>query len=227
MIGTLAAMPCSGDAALPLWTRVRDPMIRTLAAMPCSVLLCLGSAADAGAQQSAARGWMVGLDFGGSVVAFETAPPDAGALVGARIGYGLRERLSLYLGIYEADADVREFEAFDKVTFGRYDLGVRLHPAAAGRRWVPFADVAFTDRIVSDVLRNGERSAGDFSGAVLSLGGGLAVHLSDAWALDVSAKWGRGEFRDVRTGDAAAGAHEVLDVQAAAVRLTVGVSWWP
>ena len=78
--------------------------------------------------------------------------------MGARVGSGLNPILTLYLSAYEADVDVLELDAFDKVTFGHVDLGVRLHLANSRSRWVPYGDLAVTFWPVSDVLKNGERT---------------------------------------------------------------------
>ena len=64
--------------------------------------------------------------------------------MGARVGSGLNRILTLYLSAYEADVDVLELDAFDKVKFGHVDLGVRLHLANSRSRWVPYGDLAVT-----------------------------------------------------------------------------------
>ncbi len=209
-------------------------MIKTLAALLLSILVCLGSVVDASAQRSTTEGWVFGFDIGGAAVAFDNGPSDRAGLVGARVGYGLNRILTVYVGAYEADVDVREFDGFDKVTFGHLDVGVKLHLANSRRRWVPYGDVAFTSWPVSAVLKNGERTTTDFTGRPsLSLGGGLAVYLSEAWALDVNLKIGRnGGFKDVEIGNISAGlseqhSHTFVGIEAASARLTVGVSWWP
>ena len=159
-----------------------------------SVLLCLGSVADAGAQQSTTRGWVFGFDVGGAAVSFQNEPSDLAGLVGARVGYGVNRIVTLYLSAYETDVDVQEFDGFDKVTFGHVDVGVRLNLANSRRRWVPYGDLAVTFWPVSDVLENGERTTTDFNGrSNFSLGGGLAVHLSEAWGPSMSTSSGAWE----------------------------------
>ena len=206
--------------------RPDGPPHGTPAVMLIAVLLCFGPVADAGAQQPTTQGLVVGLDFGGNVTSFENQPRDTGGLVGARVGYGLNKAFTPYLGIYEVDTDTPEFGAFDKMTFGHVDLGVRLHLPGGSNRWVPLGDLALTFWPVSDVLKNGERTAGDFSGAALSLGGGLSIYVTDAWAVDLNAKWGKGEFRNAPVGSAGGGLDR-LDINAASARFTVGFSWWP
>ena len=86
---------------------------------------------------------------------------------------------------------------------------------------------------MSDVLKNGERTTTDFSGrSAYSLGAGLAIYLSEAWALDVNFKGGKGGFKDVEVGNISAGGmsehlHRFHGIDAESVRFTFGVSWWP
>ena len=194
----------------------------------------LRSAIVAGSdRRSTTEGWTFGFDLGGAAISLEHKPNDRAGLVGARVGYGLNRIVTLYLSAYETDVDVPEFDAFDKVTFGHIDLGVRLHLANSRRRWVPYGDLAVTLWPVSDVLKNGERTTTDFGGrANSSLGGGLAIYLSEAWALDVNVKRSTGGFKDVEVGNISGGgssehSHTFLDIWAESVRFTVGVSWWP
>lgn len=192
------------------------------------------SVVDASAQQSTTNGWVFGFDFGGAAVSFEDEPRDGAGLVGARVGYGVNRIATLYLTAYEVDVDTPEFDGFDKVTFGHVDVGVRLHLANSQRRWVPYGDLAFTIWPLSDVLENGDRTTTNFTGSSygLTLGGGLAIYLSEAWALDVNFKWARGGFRDVEIGNISAGANEhhvhfFRSFDAESARFTVGISWWP
>ena len=86
---------------------------------------------------------------------------------------------------------------------------------------------------VTDVAKNGKETAADFTSMpTFSAGGGLAIYLSESWALDVNVKAAKGTFRDVPVGHIAAGGTSrhsgaLLQLDAASVRLGVGVSWWP
>ena len=119
------------------------------------------------------------------------------------------------------------------MTFAHVDLGVRLHLTGGGRRWVPFGDLALTFWQVSDVLENGERTTSDFTSMpTFSVGGGLAIYLTESWALDVNVKAAKGRFRDVPVGNIPAGGTSRrsgtgLRLDAKSARLSVGVSWWP
>ena len=208
-------------------------MIKALAVILFSILLCLGSVVDASAQQSTTEGLVVGLDFGGATVSFENGPRDSAGLVGGRIGYGFNRIFTAYVAVYEADVDVRKFDGFDKVTFGHLDLGMRLHLANSRRRWVPYGEATITIWPISDVLEHGEQTTTDFTGLpTSSLGGGLAIYLSDGLALDVNFKAAKGLFIDVPVGNILAEVreqhvHTFLDLGAESARFTVGVSWWP
>ena len=86
---------------------------------------------------------------------------------------------------------------------------------------------------VSDVLKSGEPSSTDFmSIPTFSVGGGLAIFLSESWALDVNFKAAAGTFRNVIPANTPAGGASrrsgtALPLDAASVRLGVGFSWWP
>ena len=121
--------------------------------------------------------------------------------------------------------DSRGLEVFDKVKVGHIDLGARLHLADGRRRWVPYGDLALTFWRVTDVLKNGEWTSTDFtSRPTVSVGGGLAIYLSEAWALDVNLKAGKGRFKDVPVDDIPTGGTSghpgtLLDLDAASIRL--------
>ncbi len=207
------------------WTRSRPGRIL----LP--VLFCLACVVEGGAQPARTQGWVAGVHSGAASVSFGSDPADGAALVGARIGHGLNPVVAPYVGVAYAAIESRGLDAFDGVTFGYVDLGVRLHLARGPRRWVPYGDLALTFWPVTDVIENGERGA-DFTGMPpLGVGGGLLVYLSEARALDVNVKWGRGTFEDVPAGGVPAhGARgrpvARFDLDAASVRLAVGISWW-
>ena len=150
-----------------------------------------------------------------------------------RVGYGLNRFVTPYVGGAYADIRSRGLEAFDRVTFSHVDLGARLHWAGGRRRWVPHADLALTFWRVSDVVEHGEETAAHFTSApTFTAGGGVAIHLSESWALDVNVKAARGTFRNVPAGSVPAGgtsghSDTLLRLDAASARLAVGVSWWP
>lgn len=219
-----------GGIPAPDWRGLdRDgPRHGARAVVPALVLFCLGTAADGSAQHVETEGWAIGLDVGATVASFEYQPRDTGLSVGFRAGYGLNRILAPYLGVYEVDIDTPQLEAVDGVTrSGHYDFGIRLHLPGGSRRWVPFGDVAVTLWPVSQALEDGERIATDFTGATMSLGGGISMYVSEVLALDVSVKWGKGEFDNVPIGDTTTGGLDILDIDAESARFTVGVSWWP
>ena len=196
------------------------------------VLFCLGCAVEGSAQTARTQGWTLGLDSGATTVSFGSDPGDGAVLVGVRMGHGLNRIVTPYLGMGYGTIDSHGIEAFDKVKFGHIDLGARLHLAADRRRWIPYGDLALTLWLVTDVLENGEWTSTDFtSRPTLTVGGGLALYLSEAWALDVNIKAGKGRFQDVPGDNIPRGGTSghpgtLPDLDAASVRLGVGVSWW-
>lgn len=211
----------AGPSARPRWN--------------CILLATLFSLASvtAGAQPARTQGWVVGFGSGAAAVSFDGDPADGAALVGFRVGYGLNRVVAPYAAGAYADVRSRGLEAFDRVTFSHVDLGVRLHLPGGRRRWVPHGDLALTFWRVNDVVKDGEPTGAHFTSApTLSVGGGLAVHLSESWAVDVNVKAARGAFRDVPVGGHSAGgtnrrSSAPLDLDAASARLGVGLSWWP
>ena len=195
------------------------------------VLFSLACVAEGNAQPSTTQGWVAAVHAGAAAVSFGSDPGDGAALVGARIGHGLNPVVTPYVGVAYAAIESRGLEAFDRVTFAYLDLGVRLHLPPGSRRWVPYGDLSMTFWPVTDVMKKNERGADFRSGPTLSAGGGLLIYLSEARALDVNVRAGTGTFEDVPVGGVPAhgtrgrpGAR--LDLEAASVRLAVGVSWW-
>ena len=194
------------------------------------ILFCFGCAVEGSAQPSRTQGWVAGVHSGAASVSFVGDPSDGAALVGARIGHGINPVVAPYVGVAYAAIDSRGLEAFDSVTFGYVDLGVRLH-LAHDRRWVPYGDLALTFWPVTDVIEKDERGADFRSMPILGVGVGLLIYLSEARALDVNVKWGQGTFEGIPVGDVPThrprgrrGAR--LDLDAVSVRLAVGISWW-
>ncbi|MCY4638095.1 MAG: outer membrane beta-barrel protein [Acidobacteria bacterium] len=208
--------------------RNRSRFVRILLA----VGFCLGCAAEGSAQTARTRGWTLGLDSGATTVSFGSDPGDGAVLVGVRMGHGLNRIVTPYLGMGYGTIDSHGIEAFDKVKLGHVDIGARLHLAAGRRRWIPYGDLALTFWLLTDVLENGEWTSTDFtSRPTPSVGGGLAIYLSEAWALDVNIKAGKGRFQDVPVDSIPKGGTSrhlgsLLDLDAASVRVGVGVSWW-
>ena len=204
--------------------------MRALRVLP--LLFCLAPVADVSAQPDL-QGWVIGLGSGAATVGFDGATADGAALVDLRVGYGLNSVVTPYVGAAYADIRSARLEAFDRVTFSHVDLGMRLHVATGSRRLVPYGDVALALWRLSDVVRNGEpHAASVMSAPTFSIGGGLAIFLSDSWALDVNVKAAKGRFRNVVLPRAPAGGTSqrtatAVNLEAASARLSVGFSWWP
>ena len=77
-----------------------------------------------------------------------------------------------------------------------------------------------SDPVVNDNLV----SEASFSGAGLTLGGGVDFYLSESWALDLQLLWTGGEFTTVTVDNVSVSG---LDVDANSSRINLGVSWWP
>jgi opacity protein-like surface antigen len=206
-------------------------MLRSkLTLLPLAVLSLFLVAESASAQASTTRGFTVGLHFGGTSLRVEgdDIERSSGGGGGIYVGYGVNRRFTIF-----AQADGARFDEQDtgdiegEWTLGHFDLGVRFNFANSLRRWVPFLQGALGYRTVTvsdPVVNDNLVSEASFSGAGLTLGGGVDFYLSESWALDLQLLWTGGEFTTVTVDNVSVSG---LDVDANSSRINLGVSWWP
>lgn len=193
-----------------------------------ALVLLLTVPAAAWAQASSTQGLSLGFHLSGASLTVEGQESNGAAGGGISVGYGLNRNFMIV-----AQLDGAKFD--DQISgdvqgdwrLGHVDLGVRYHFANTMRRWVPYAQAAFTFRAVSveDAMVDGmQRDEVELSGGGLTLGGGLAVHLSEAFSLDAELLWTGGEFTTLRVDNVSVSG---FDVDATSGRFNLGVSWWP
>lgn len=192
------------------------------------IVLLLTLPAGTVAQSSTTRGLSLGFHLSGASLAVEGEDSNGAAGGGLSVGYGFNRNFMLF-----AQLDGAQFD--DQVSgdvqgdwrLGHVDLGVRYHFASTLRRWVPYAQAAFTFRAVTveDPTVDGvQRNEVELSGGGLTLGGGLAVYLSEAFSLDAQLLFTGGEFTTLRVDNVSASG---FDVDATSGRFNLGVAWWP
>jgi hypothetical protein len=193
-----------------------------------AVVLLLAAPAGALGQSSTTQGLSLGFHLSGASLTVEGQESNGAAGGGISVGYGLNRNIMLF-----AQLDGAQFD--DQVSgdvegdwrLGHADLGVRYHFPGTERRWVPYAQAAFSYRAVTveDPTVDGtQRSEVELSGAALSLGGGLAVYISEAFSLDAQLLWTGGEFTTLRVDNVSVSG---FDVDATSGRFNLGISWWP
>lgn len=193
-----------------------------------AALVLLAVPAGASAQSSTTQGLSLGFHLSGASLAVEGEDDNGAAGGGLSVGYGFNRTFMLF-----AQLDGAQFD--DQVSgdvegdwrLGHVDLGGRYHFASTSRRWVPYAQAAFTFRAVTveDPMVDGvRRNEVELSGGGLTLGGGLAVHISEAFSLDAQLLWTGGEFTTLRVDNVSVSG---FDVDATSGRFNLGVAWWP
>ena len=201
-----------------------------LSLLPLAALALFLVAVPAAAQESTTRGFTVGLHLTAASLSVEGGDDERNNAGGGGLylGYGVNRRITIFV---QGDGGQFDNESTDNIegewTMGHFDVGVRFNFANSLRKWVPFLQgalgyrvVGVNDPVVDDVPRN-ELS---FSGAGLTLGGGVDFYLSESWALDLQLLWTGGNFNTLRIDNVSM---NDLDFEANSSRLNLGVSWWP
>jgi hypothetical protein len=180
------------------------------------------------AQVSTTRGWSFALYLQGSSLTVENSDPGAGGGAGLRVGYGINRTVTLFVRGDGSQTDVEDARIEGQWTLAHGEVGARFHFANSLRRVVPFLEVAAGARAVTVEAARVEGEDQDesvtFNGGAFSLGGGMGVHFSEAWALDLGLAWTSGEFTEIKAGPISVSG---LDLDAKSFRFNLGVVWWP
>lgn len=225
----------SGSSSAPRARAVahgeRTSRLRTWLAIAIvgAVLALLIVPSAASGQVSTTRGWSFGLFLQGAGLTVEgsdEAAASAGA--GFRIGYGINRRFTIFVRGDGSKPDVNDASIEGQWNLGHGEIGARFHFANSLRRVVPFLEAAVGARAVSVDGPTVEGSETDeeltFSGSAFSFGGGMGVHFSESWALDLGLVWSGGEFSQIDVGAVSVSG---FDLDATSARLNLGIVWWP
>lgn len=198
-------------------------------ALLIALLLVLAGAPDRAVAQSDAntRGLFLNVRTGGHGVAFENDDEGTGHGGGLRLGYGISDRFTMYLGIEAAgmkgELAFEEFAAGDEFNVAFIELGGRYH-FRPQERLVPFADASLAIMGVAyekDQTTNG--SDVTYGGLGGSFGGGVMYFVTPKFAVEGAASFVPGNLWDRSVGSQ----DNSVDIGMASVRMTVGVSFYP
>ncbi len=194
------------------------------AALVASMALPEAGHAQSTPDPSNTTGLFVGLRTGGTGVAFDNDRDGDGGGLGLRLGYGFSELFTGYIGIDGATISNGDgFEglpADEDYTLVLMELGGRFNFRQKSR-WAPFAEGSFTViGLGFDDEAGAEVGYGGYSGSV---GGGLSFFASPTLALEGGAAFTAGHLTDREI----AGVKSTIDLGVAAVRLHLGLSWYP
>jgi hypothetical protein len=200
-----------------------------------SGLLCISamaspSVASAQADGSSAldpsntQGFFLNLRAGGYGVGFEGDRDGTGGGFGARLGYGLSERWTLFAGF--EGGRISDGDGFEGLPDGDdygllyVDAGARFHFRTESRL-VPFIEGSVN--VAGVWFDDTQDDQATYGGAAASLGGGLLWFVTPTVALETSALFGAGALMDAEIG----GVDQDVDISMAGVRLQVGISVYP
>lgn len=193
-----------------------------------AALVLLTLPVGASAQSSTTEGLSLGFHLSAASLSVEGEDSNEAAGGGISVGYGVSRNVMLFAQLDGAQFDDQlSGDVQGDWRVGHVDLGVRYHFANTLRRWVPYAQAAFSYGAVTveDPTVDGiQRNEVELSGGGLSLGGGLAVHLSEAFSLDAQLLWTGGQFTTLRVDNVSVSG---FDADATSGRFNLGVAWWP
>ena len=193
-----------------------------LAVATGALLVAAPLAAQAPAHGSSSKGFLLGVHLTGTSLTIddindETANGGGG---GIELGYGFTPRLALVAGFTGGTLE-------DELAFGNFDLGLRYAWTGATRRWVPSVELALAGRAIGQqdvLLDDGEVHDVTFSGAGITVGGGIQYFTSPRWAIGAAFKWTGGEFDRVQVDNVSV---DDLNIDATSTRINIGVTWYP
>jgi len=136
----------------------------------------------------------------------DTVTGTGGSLV---LGYGFNPTWAFYTESSGAD--------IGGATLAHFDIGARAHFLAPTYRAVPFIQFGLSGRAISDGVLT-------VSGAGVSFGGGVNVHMTPGFAFSGAIDWSVGTFSQYRLGTISG---NDLNVRAVSARLHLGLIWFP
>jgi len=185
------------------------------------------AALPAASQESTTRGLLLGLHIGGASLAIENSERSSGGGGGIALGYGINRNLTLLVQGDYSSIDVRDQADVDGTwAISHLDVALRFNFANSLRSWVPYLQGGLGSRFVSveeELTAGAVNGVTTFSGAAVTLGGGIMLYANQNLAFDLGLLYSGGRFTDTQVGNITLGG---LDIEASSSRFNLGVSWW-
>lgn len=176
--------------------------------------------------RSSTDGLFLHARMGGHGLDANDLADDTGSGIGLRLGYGFSDLFTLYGGIELAVMNGGEgFAGFEDDKYGMVliEVGSRFH-FRRGKQFVPFADAALS------VVGLGYEGDGIhqnkdvvYSGAGVSMGGGLLYFISPILAIEAGASFTPGSLMELSID----GSTSDVNVGMKGIRMMLGVSVYP
>lgn len=142
--------------------------------------------------RSDAQGLVLGVRVLGASIRLledEDGEAERGPGLGVRLGYGLGDRLGLFLRAEGARVDYASLSTDESYVVGHFEAGARWRFGSPAGAFRPFVEGAVALVSVTDELAGAEYQ---LSGGGLTLSGGVEYHLSRRLAVDLSLAATRG-----------------------------------
>jgi len=143
------------------------------------------------------------------------------------LGYGFTPEFAAFI---DGSAAILRRGGTGRGYAAHVDIGLRYHFANPARRFVPFAELALTQRalIFVNILQpqsqtDIEAGSGTISGVALTVGAGGLYFVHPRWALRGGARFTTGS---IEIATAENGGETVAPLNAQSVRFSLGVSWF-
>jgi hypothetical protein len=191
----------------------------------------LAASASAQTVQSSTQKFFLGAALNGTSIKFEGDGNETenGGGLSLQLGYGFTPKFALFLE--GTAASIQDDESDASLTAAHFDIGARYHFTNPQKKLVPFLELAFTGRALSEDDAEVDDGSGGtttadvtLSGAGFSFGGGLLYFFSPKFALNSSLKWTTGEFTTFKIDNVSV---DGFEADATSARLSVGFSWFP
>lgn len=155
---------------------------------------------------------------------------ETGLGTGLGIGFGFGDQFSL---VFDGGSAFYRRGQVDKYHVDGFDFGARIHFPRRDSRIVPYADLFVSemflrkDSVDASALPVGKSLASktDIDCSCFTIGGGVLVHLTSKWAVDVMAHRSDGSFKTVAAGSPIQKPN--LSLPSYTWRLNVGLAWYP
>jgi hypothetical protein len=201
--------------------------MRFRAAVLASTILLAAAGAAQAQDRSNLAGFSLGAALSSTSITFEDDDgnvTNTGVGLGLRLGYGLTQRLALYV---ELHGSAMTDEDDDEYILGHADLGLRYALGSQAAALRPFLDFAVTARTIRYDFEDNDFdvSSLEFIGAGLSLGGGAYYFLTRSIALEGSVKFMRGSFDRGREDEGSWIDLDDAAFDANSMRINLGLRW--
>lgn len=174
------------------------------------------------------EGFFMHARMGAMGVGYKGDHEGTGGAGGFRLGYGLNEHWSLFMGLegssgVDGGGDFDGLPADTNYDFGFVDFGARYH-FRPEHRLVPFAEAAFS---IMGLAYDGDESVDNeeviYGGLGASLAGGVGYFVHPKLAIEASTIFTPGSMLVKEIG----GADSDISLGTAGIRMNIGLSWYP